>query len=222
MDLPTPAEISSLRSGRKFLKWTAWTVGIALVFLVWGKIESNQSLTFRERKKNVDSKVRVLREMRRSFAFSELDKDMDRLENFISDLEAASRAGSVQERTEALVNIEKNLPEILKRWSEFTEVSSDKLLQYVVRESQLSKMDPEERHPLKAKEKELAQNYFRMAREEWLAGNKFRRDGNHLYSLVLYKRSLKYSLSCLKASKLPYPEEYKKAGDRLLGQNSSR
>lgn len=104
----------------------------------------------------------------------------------------------------------------MKRWSEFAENSSDKLLQYVAKESRFLKMESEDSHPLTVKEEERANDYFRMAREEWLSGNKFRRDGNHLYALVLYKRSLKYSLSSLKVSKLPYPEEYRNAANRLV------
>lgn len=166
--------------------------------------------------KNVDSKVRILREMKRSFHSIDLEKDLERLESYSADLESMTRVGTAQERSDALSTLERKLPEIVKRWSEFAENCSSKLLQYTVRETQLLKIDSPDRHPLTAKENALANNYFRMAREEWISGNKFHRDGNYLYALVLYKRSLKYSFSSLKTAKLPVPEEFQNAGGQLL------
>ncbi|EQA47119.1 hypothetical protein LEP1GSC050_0625 [Leptospira broomii serovar Hurstbridge str. 5399] len=216
MDLPTPSEILALRGKRKSWKWIVIFAGLALGLFAWEQVDSSQSLTFRERKKSVDSKVRILREMRRSFHSVELEKDLERVESYSSDLESMTRAGTAQERSDALSTLERKLPEVLKRWSEFAENFSSKLLQYAVRETQLLKIDSPDRHHLTAKENALANNYFRMAREEWISGNKFHRDGNYLYALILYKRSLKYSLSCLKTSKLPVPEEFQNAGERPL------
>lgn len=217
MDLPTPAEIMSLRvKGGRFWKWLVVFSLIAVTILA-GRIYSSQSTQgFRERKKSADSKVRILREIGNSFESSELKKDLQKIENYSADLNSASKAGSIQEKSDSLALLERALPESMKRWSEFAETSSDKLLQHVAKESRFLKMESEDHHPLTAKEEERANDYFRMAREEWLSGNKFRRDGNHLYALVLYKRSLKYSLSSLKVSKLPYPEEYRKAANRLI------
>ncbi|TGK05163.1 PROCN domain protein [Leptospira langatensis] len=221
MDLPTPSEIHSLRIGnsRGFWRWVLLFTGVILAFIAWEGIESSQSSqSFRERKKSADSKVRILREIGSSFSAPELKKDLQKIETYSAELHSASKVGSAEEKTQALLVLEKTLPESLKRWSEFAEGSSDRLLQHVAKESRFLKMESEDRHPLTAKEEERANDYFRMAKEEWLAGNKFKRDGNHLYALVLYKRSLKYSLSSLKVSKLPYPEEYSQAAARLLGK----
>ncbi len=216
MDLPTPEEIISLRSG-SFWKWVMLLVGILFAFIAWEEIDSSQAFkTFRERKKTVDSKVKILREIGDSFHSPDLKKDLEKIETYAAELHSASKLGSAKEKAEALSLLERTLPEFMKRWSEFAEFSSDKLLQHVAKESRYLKMESEDRHPLTVKEEEKSNDYFRMAREEWLAGNKFRRDGNHLYALVLYKRSLKYSLSSLKVSKLPYPEEYSQAAERLV------
>ncbi|TGK56199.1 PROCN domain protein [Leptospira wolffii] len=216
MDLPTPEEILSLRN-RGFWKWVLLFAGILFAFIAWEGIESSQgSQTFRERKKSADSKVRILREIGESFSSPDLKRDLDKIENYSAELASASKVGTAKEKADALAVLERTLPESLKRWSECAESSADKLLQHVAKESRFQKMETEERHPISAKEEEKANDYFRMAREEWLAGNKFRRDGNHLYALVLYKRSLKYSLFSLKVSKLSYPEEYGPAAEKLV------
>ncbi|TGM10763.1 PROCN domain protein [Leptospira selangorensis] len=218
MDLPTPAEIMSLRvKGRGFWKWTIVCIVLVSAVFAWQGIYSSQSgQGFRERKKSADSKVRILREIGTSFDSAEFRKDLQKIESYYADLNSAAKVGSSQEKADSLALLERTLPESMKRWSEFAENSSDKLLQYVAKESRFLKMESEDSHPLTVKEEERANDYFRMAREEWLSGNKFRRDGNHLYALVLYKRSLKYSLSSLKVSKLPYPEEYRNAANRLV------
>ncbi|EPG67259.1 PROCN domain protein [Leptospira wolffii] len=216
MDLPTPEEILSLRN-RGFWKWVLLFAGILFAFIAWEGIESSQgSQTFRERKKSVDSKVRILREIGESFSSPDLKRDLEKIENYSAELASASKVGTAKEKADALAVLERTLPESLKRWSEYAESSADKLLQHVAKESRFQKMETEERHPISAKEEEKANDYFRMAREEWLAGNKFRRDGNHLYALVLYKRSLKYSLFSLKVAKLSYPEEYGPAAEKLV------
>lgn len=216
MDLPTPEEILSLRN-KGFWKWVLLFAGILFGFIAWEGIESSQgSQSFRERKKSVDAKVRILREVGNTFATQEWKKDMDQIETYSAELTSASKVGTAKEKGDALAILERKLPEILKRWSESAEKSSDTLLQHVAKENRFQKMETEDRHPLSAKEEEKAGDYFRMAREEFLAGSKFRRDGNHLYALVLYKRSLKYSLSSLKISKLPYPEEFTQAADKLV------
>ncbi|TGL64256.1 PROCN domain protein [Leptospira sarikeiensis] len=218
MDLPTPAEITSLRmKGGRFWKWVLICTGLIFAMVAWQGIYSSQSNQgFRERKKSADSKVRILREIGTTFDSVELKKDLQKIESYSADLHSASKVGNAQEKSDSLAILEKALPDSMKRWSEFAENSSDKLLQHVAKESRFLKMGSEDRHPLTAKEEEKANDYFRMAREEWLSGNKFRRDGNNLYALVLYKRSLKYSLSSLKVSKLPYPDEYKTAATRLV------
>ncbi|PJZ69250.1 PROCN domain protein [Leptospira perolatii] len=216
MDLPTPAEIASLRvKNRWFLKLLFLLSGILILFITWAEVHSTSTLSFRERKKSIDSKVRVLREIKDSFPDKDLVNDFGRIENSFKEVESAFKTGTQKEKSDSLLSIEKKLPESLRKWSETAAISSDRLLQYVARETQLRGLDTEERHPLTAKEEEKVNQYFHMAREEWLSGNKFRRDGNHLYALVLYKRSLKYSFSSLKTSKLPPPIEFKKVGERL-------
>ncbi|TGK31550.1 hypothetical protein EHQ12_02180 [Leptospira gomenensis] len=165
------------------------------------------ALSFREKKKNVERRIKVLEESAKSVPYRNQNSNWERLKNSQNRFQNAYRSGTSQEREESLLLLERAVAQITPQFAE----EGKKLAQgLIVRysEAYLHGKDHKEETVPDARREERAASYFRMAKEELALAEKFDRDRNDSYAIVLYGRSIRYSLSALETMGFETPDGY--------------
>ncbi|PJZ42860.1 hypothetical protein CH370_05890 [Leptospira kmetyi] len=165
------------------------------------------TLSFREKKKSIERKIRILEESRKAIPFQKQEENWNRISTLRDRFQNFARSGTAQEREESLLLLERAVPQVTADFAEEGKVSAKNLI-VLYSEGYLQKKNHPEETPLSASAEEKASNYFRMAKEELNQAEKFDRDRNDFYALVLYGRSIQYSLNALDALSLEIPSAY--------------
>ncbi|MBM9501348.1 hypothetical protein JWG44_13910 [Leptospira sp. 201903071] len=165
------------------------------------------TLSFREKKKSIERKIKILEESKKAIPFHKQDENWTKLQNLKERFQNFARSGSAQEREESLLLLERAVPQIT---SEFAAEGKGSAKNLIIRYSEafLQKKNHPDETPISVKDEEKSSNYFRMAKEEFNQAEKFDRDRNDFYALVLYGRSIQYSLKALDSLDLDPPKGY--------------
>lgn len=181
------------------------TLAFAFIFSVFDL--NAGTLSFREKKKSIERKIRILEESRKAIPFQKQEENWNRISTLRDRFQNFARSGTAQEREESLLLLERAVPQVTADFAEEGKVSAKNLI-VLYSEGYLQKKNHPEETPLSASAEEKASNYFRMAKEELNQAEKFDRDRNDFYALVLYGRSIQYSLNALDALSLEIPSGY--------------
>ncbi|WP_165783881.1 hypothetical protein, partial [Leptospira ellisii] len=173
-------------------------------FLIESAVYSG-ALSFREKKKNVERRIKILEESAKSVPYKDQNANWERLKTSQNRFQTAYRSGTSQEREESLLLLERAVAQITPQFAEEGKNLAQKL---IVRysESYLHGKNHKEEAVHNARQEERASSYFRMAKEELALAEKFDRDRNDSYAIVLYGRSIRYSLSALETMGFETPE----------------
>ncbi|AOP34583.1 hypothetical protein A0128_12410 [Leptospira tipperaryensis] len=176
-------------------------------FFVFQSFADAGTLSFREKKKSIERKIKILEDSKKAIPYNKQDENWSKLQNLKERFQNFARSGSIQEREESLLLLERAVPQITSEFAAEGKVSAKNL---IVRYSEvyLQKKNHPEETPLNVKDEEKSSNYFRMAKEEFNQAEKFDRDRNDFYALVLYGRSIQYSLKAMDSLSLDPPKGY--------------
>lgn len=179
---------------------------LVCIFVFQGLLYAG-SVSFREKKKSIERKIKILEESKKAIPFRKQDENWSKLQNLKERFQNFARSGSPQEREESLLLLERAVPQITSDFAAEGKLSAKNL---IVRysEAYLQKKNHSDETPISAKDEEKSSNYFRMAKEEFNQAEKFDRDRNDFYALVLYGRSIQYSLKALDSLDLDPPKGY--------------
>ncbi|XDD49120.1 hypothetical protein AB3N59_11860 [Leptospira sp. WS92.C1] len=166
------------------------------------------TLSFREKKKSVERKIKILEESKKSIPFKKQNENWTRLQNLKDRFQSVARSGTAQEREESLLLLERVIPQVASTFAEEGKTSAKNLIVLYSEGYLQSKNHLQESSP-SVREEEKAATYFRMAKEEFSQAEKFDRDRNDSYALVLYARSIQYSLKAMETIDLEIPNEYR-------------
>ncbi|MBM9578848.1 hypothetical protein JWG45_17015 [Leptospira sp. 201903070] len=179
---------------------------IVLILLFQGFLEAG-TLSFREKKKSIERKIKILEESKKAIPYHKQDENWTKLQNLKERFQNFARSGSLQEREESLLLLERAVPRITTDLAAEGKVSAKNLIIHYS-ERYLQKKNHPEETPLSQKDEEKSSNYFRMAKEEFNQAEKFDRDRNDFYAIVLYGRSIQYSLKAMDSLDLEPPNGY--------------
>ncbi|OQM31609.1 hypothetical protein ACO1J6_11040 [Leptospira interrogans serovar Hebdomadis] len=189
-----------------FLKKVRFVFSLLFV-LVLLQIHLNAgTLSFREKKKSIEKKIRILEESRKSIPFQNQEENWNRLTSLKNRFQNSVYSESLREKEKSMLLLERAL---FRTASDFTlegKVSAKNLIRLY--SDEFSEKEKSQEVSMTTFQKERAATYFRMAKEELDQAEKFDRDGNNFYALILYGRSIQYSLSAFQTMNFEIPNQY--------------
>lgn len=188
-------------------KFSKTILPFLLVFVFVSSLLNAGTLSFREKKKSIERKIRILEESRKAIPFQKQNENWNRISDLRDRFQNFARSGTVQEREESLLLLERAVPQVTADFAAEGKVSAKNLI-VLYSEGYLQRKNHPDETPVSARVEEKASNYFRMAKEELNQAEKFDRDRNDFYALVLYGRSIQYSLNALETLNLEIPSAY--------------
>ncbi|EKO13964.1 hypothetical protein [Leptospira kirschneri] len=189
-----------------FLKKVKSVFSLLFVLVLLQNHLDSGTLSFREKKKSIEKKIRILEESRKSIPFQNQEENWSRLTSLNNRFQNSAHSGSLREKEKSMLLLERAL---FRTASDFTlegKVSAKNLIRFYSDEYSEKKRSPG--ISMTTFQKERAATYFRMAKEELDQAEKFDRDGNNFYALILYGRSIQYSLSAFQTMSFEIPKEY--------------
>ncbi|EMO67492.1 hypothetical protein LEP1GSC132_3230 [Leptospira kirschneri str. 200803703] len=189
-----------------FLKKVKSVFSLLFVLVLLQNHLDSGTLSFREKKKSIEKKIRILEESRKSIPFQNQEENWSRLTSLNNRFQNSAHSGSLREKEKSMLLLERAL---FRTASDFTlegKVSAKNLIRFYSDEYSEKKKSPG--ISMTTFQKERAATYFRMAKEELDQAEKFDRDGNNFYALILYGRSIQYSLSAFQTMSFEIPKEY--------------
>ncbi len=164
------------------------------------------TLSFREKKKSIEKKIRILEESRKSIPFQNQEENWNRLTSLKNRFQNSVYSESLREKEKSMLLLERAL---FRTASDFTlegKVWAKNLIRLY--SDEFSEKEKSQEVSMTTFQKERAATYFRMAKEELDQAEKFDRDGNNFYALILYGRSIQYSLSAFQTMNFGIPNQY--------------
>ncbi|EKP75879.1 hypothetical protein LEP1GSC173_1134 [Leptospira interrogans str. HAI1594] len=164
------------------------------------------TLSFREKKKSIEKKIRILEESRKLIPFQNQEENWNRLTSLKNRFQNSVYSESLREKEKSMLLLERAL---FRTASDFTlegKVSAKNLIRLY--SDEFSEKEQSQEVSMTTFQKERAATYFRMAKEELDQAEKFDRDGNNFYALILYGRSIQYSLSAFQTMNFEIPNQY--------------
>ncbi|EMK03322.1 MULTISPECIES: hypothetical protein [Leptospira] len=189
-----------------FLKKIKSVFSLLFVLVLLQNHLDSGTLSFREKKKSIEKKIRILEESRKSIPFQNQEENWSRLTSLNNRFQNSVHSESLREKEKSMLLLERAL---FRTASDFTlegKVSAKNLIRFYSDEYSEKKRSPG--ISMTTFQKERAATYFRMAKEELDQAEKFDRDGNNFYALILYGRSIQYSLSAFQTMSFEIPKEY--------------
>ncbi|WP_016753156.1 hypothetical protein [Leptospira kirschneri] len=189
-----------------FLKKVRSVFSLLFVLVLLQNHLDSGTLSFREKKKSIEKKIRILEESRKSIPFQNQEENWSRLTSLNNRFQNSVHSESLWEKEKSMLLLERAL---FRTASDFTlegKVSAKNLIRFYSDEYSEKKRSPG--ISMTTFQKERAATYFRMAKEELDQAEKFDRDGNNFYALILYGRSIQYSLSAFQTMSFEIPKEY--------------
>lgn len=196
-----------MRAENHLKKFSKTILPFLLVFVFVSSLLNAGTLSFREKKKSIERKIRILEESRKAIPFQKQNENWNRISDLRDRFQNFARSGTVQEREESLLLLERAVPQVTADFAAEGKVSAKNLI-VLYSEGYLQRKNHPDETPVSARVEEKASNYFRMAKEELNQAEKFDRDRNDFYALVLYGRSIQYSLNALETLNLEIPSAY--------------
>ncbi|EMN49235.1 hypothetical protein LEP1GSC088_2358 [Leptospira interrogans str. L1207] len=189
-----------------FLKKVRFVFSLLFVLVLLQSHLNAGTLSFREKKKSIEKKIRILEESRKSIPFQNQEEDWNRLTSLKNRFQNSVYSESLREKEKSMLLLERAL---FRTASDFTlegKVSAKNLIRLY--SDEFSEKEKSQEVSMTTFQKERAATYFRMAKEELDQAEKFDRDGNNFYALILYGRSIQYSLSAFQTMNFEIPNQY--------------
>ncbi|UOG42705.1 hypothetical protein [Leptospira noguchii] len=189
-----------------FLKKIKSVFYLLFVFVLLQSYLNAGTLSYREKKKSVEKKIRILEESRKSIPFQNQEENWNRLISLKNRFQNSAHFEPLREREKSMLLLERAL---FRTASDFTlegRVSAKNLIRFY--SDKYLEKEKSQDVSMTAFQKERAVTYFRMAKEELDQAEKFDRDGNNFYALILYGRSIQYSLSAFQTMNFEIPNQY--------------
>ncbi|ASV06875.1 hypothetical protein B2G47_14395 [Leptospira interrogans serovar Canicola] len=189
-----------------FLKKVRFVFSLLFVLVLLQSHLNAGTLSFREKKKSIEKKIRILEESRKSIPFQNQEENWNRLTSLKNRFQNSVYSESLREKEKSMLLLERAL---FRTASDFTlegKVSAKNLIRLY--SDEFSEKEKCQEVSMTTFQKERAATYFRMAKEELDQAEKFDRDGNNFYALILYGRSIQYSLSAFQTMNFEIPNQY--------------
>ncbi|WP_061243393.1 hypothetical protein [Leptospira interrogans] len=189
-----------------FLKKVRFVFSLLFVLVLLQSHLNAGTLSFREKKKSIEKKIRILEESRKSIPFQNQEENWNRLTSLKNRFQNSVYSESLREKEKSMLLLERAL---FRTASDFTlegKVSAKNLIRLY--SDEFSEKEKSHEVSMTTFQKERAATYFRMAKEELDQAEKFDRDGNNFYALILYGRSIQYSLSAFQTMNFEIPNQY--------------
>ncbi|AKP26454.1 conserved exported hypothetical protein [Leptospira interrogans serovar Manilae] len=189
-----------------FLKKVRFVFSLLFVLVLLQSHLNAGTLSFREKKKSIEKKIRILEESRKSIPFQNQEENWNRLTSLKNRFQNSVYSESLREKEKSMLLLERAL---FRTASDFTlegKVSAKNLIRFY--SDEFSEKEKSQEVSMTTFQKERAATYFRMAKEELDQAEKFDRDGNNFYALILYGRSIQYSLSAFQTMNFEIPNQY--------------
>lgn len=189
-----------------FLKKIKFVFSLLFVLVLLQSHLNASTLSFREKKKSIEKKIRILEESRKSIPFQNQEENWNRLTFLKNRFQNSVYTESLREKEKSMLLLERAL---FRTASDFTlegKVSAKNLIRLY--SDEFSEKEKSQEVSITTFQKERAATYFRMAKEELDQAEKFDRDGNNFYALILYGRSIQYSLSAFQTMSFEIPNQY--------------
>lgn len=189
-----------------FLKKVRFVFSLLFVLVLLQSHLNAGTLSFREKKKSIEKKIRILEESRKSIPFQNQEENWNRLTSLKNRFQNSVYSESLREKEKFMLLLERAL---FRTASDFTlegKVSAKNLIRLY--SDEFSEKEKSQEVSMTTFQKERAATYFRMAKEELDQAEKFDRDGNNFYALILYGRSIQYSLSAFQTMNFGIPNQY--------------
>ncbi|WP_061278558.1 hypothetical protein [Leptospira interrogans] len=189
-----------------FLKKVRFVFSLLFVLVLLQSHLNAGTLSFREKKKSIEKKIRILEESRKSIPFQNQEENWNRLTSLKNRFQNSVYSESLREKEKSMLLLERAL---FRTASDFTlegKVSAKNLIRLY--SDEFSEKEKSQEVSMTTFQKEIAATYFRMAKEELDQAEKFDRDGNNFYALILYGRSIQYSLSAFQTMNFEIPNQY--------------
>lgn len=189
-----------------FLKKIRSVFYLLFVFVLLQSHLNAGTLSYREKKKSVEKKIRILEKSRKSIPFQNQEENWNRLISLKNRFQNSAHFEPLREREKSMLLLERAL---FRTASDFTlegRVSAKNLIRFY--SDKYLEKEKSQDVSMTAFQKERAATYFRMAKEELDQAEKFDRDGNNFYALILYGRSIQYSLSAFQTMSFEIPNQY--------------
>lgn len=189
-----------------FLKKVRFVFSLLFVLVLLQSHLNAGTLSFREKKKSIEKKIRILEESRKSIPFQNQEENWNRLTSLKNRFQNSVYSESLREKEKSMLLLERAL---FRTASDFTlegKVSAKNLIRLY--SDEFSEREKSQEVSMTTFQKERAATYFRMAKEELDQAEKFDRDGNNFYALILYGRSIQYSLSAFQTMNFGIPNQY--------------
>lgn len=189
-----------------FLKKVRFVFSLLFVLVLLQSQLNAGTLSFREKKKSIEKKIRILEESRKSIPFQNQEENWNRLTSLKNRFQNSVYSESLREKEKSMLLLERAL---FRTASDFTlegKVSAKNLIRLY--SDEFSEKEKSQEVSMTTFQKERAATYFRMAKEELDQAEKFDRDGNNFYALILYGRSIQYSLSAFQTMNFGIPNQY--------------
>jgi hypothetical protein len=165
------------------------------------------TLSLRERRKTIDSKIRILEEIESAAILNE-EKLFDRKTAIQSKTDEIFQEKTAKEQTRDLTYIEGDLQTLQVEIAESLELRSEDLIGIFARAYYLNKDKDRPIHPAK---REKIQRYFEMAKKEKFSAQKYLRMNNPNLAILSLKRSILYSFYSFQESETDIPNQYHSA-----------
>ncbi|AAS70834.1 hypothetical protein GS518_11240 [Leptospira interrogans] len=189
-----------------FLKKVRFVFSLLFVLVLLQSHLNAGTLSFREKKKSIEKKIRILEESRKLIPFQNQEENWNRLTSLKNRFQNSVYSESLREKEKSMLLLERAL---FRTASDFTlegKVSAKNLIRLY--SDEFSEKEQSQEVSMTTFQKERAATYFRMAKEELDQAEKFDRDGNNFYALILYGRSIQYSLSAFQTMNFEIPNQY--------------
>ncbi|EMM96128.1 hypothetical protein [Leptospira interrogans] len=189
-----------------FLKKVRFVFSLLFVLVLLQSHLNAGTLSFREKKKSIEKKIRILEESRKLIPFQNQEENWNRLTSLKNRFQNSVYSESLREKEKSMLLLERAL---FRTASDFTlegKVSAKNLIRLY--SDEFSEKEKSQEVSMTTFQKERAATYFRMAKEELDQAEKFDRDGNNFYALILYGRSIQYSLSAFQTMNFGIPNQY--------------
>lgn len=177
-----------------------------------------------DRKKSFDNRAKLVLGLQNALPSDKLAEDAGKLKNIVSDLEAGYKTGDKEKAQKALSLGEPTLTLFQKDYITFFTSELKGLMEiYSAKSTEMEKKEDKKVRPnfKDVAVKEKTSQYFSQAKTEFANGAKYERDRNLQYSLILYKRSMHYTILAFQKSKFDLPEKFSGIEKELTGKTTA-
>lgn len=176
-----------------------------LVLFGFMTLSAGTTLSTRERKKNLDSRLKTLQEIDSALGGWNINESQARIPAIERKGEEIYREKSVNRQSRILSKLEEDLYHLQMDYAKKLERYSNELVESFTREFYLKRGDSLDKDLAK---KEKVQRYFEMSKRENTSAEKYMRMKNPNLALLSFKRSIIYNFHAFLLTETELPSQY--------------